>query len=450
MKLGIRAIGVLVGFTLASAFSAQPADRSASERGAEAVRGKPAMNPPVWSAKTYDSLWKLWGLTERPADFPSAMRERYGLHVAPYDNDGLPMGLHFSKGLFGKGVVNDCLLCHAGVVAGQTVIGVGNASLDLQSLFEDLMAIEKLPLKISVRFGHGRGTIDPINPSAFLAQMRDDDLNLQQAIGLDFSEHVNSDPPAWWLLKRKQTRNWTGGVRVNSLRVDMVNLLSPLNSAAHIKKHESMFADIHAFIMNVEAPKYPFAIDATLAERGRGLFNDACARCHGTYGPGGKYPNKIVALDVVGTDPRLARSLTRKNIDHFNKSWLGKEKAPDGSYYTIEETEGYQAPPLDGVWATAPYFHNGSVPTIEHVLNSKTRPKIFTRSYRTGKEDYDPERVGWKITALDQSPSAELPGFELRKIFDTTVPGRSNAGHTFGDSFTDAERRAVVEYVKTL
>jgi mono/diheme cytochrome c family protein len=230
----------------------------------------------------------------------------------------------------------------------------------------------------------------------------------------------------------------------------MVNLLSPLNSAAHIKKQEHVFADIHAFVMSVEAPKYPFAVDAGLAERGRGLFNDACARCHGTYGAGGKYPNKIVALDVVGTDARLARALTRKNIDHFNKSWLGKEKAPDGSYYTFEETEGYQAPPLDGVWATAPYFHNGSVPTIEHVLNSRARPKIFTRSYRTGKEDYDAERIGWKVTALDQSPSADLPGFERRKVFDTTVPGRSNAGHTFGDPLTDSERRAVIEYVKTL
>ena len=88
--------------------------------------------------------------------------------------------------------------------------------------------------------------------------------------------------------------------------------------------------------------------------------------------------------------------------------------------------------------------------TIDHVLNSKARPKIFTRSYRTGREDYDAQRGGWKFTALDRSPSADLPGFERRKIYDTTVPGRSNAGHTFGDQLTDGERRAVIEYVKTL
>ncbi len=102
------------------------------------------------------------------------------------------------------------------------------------------------------------------------------------------------------------------------------------------------------------------------------------------------------------------------------------------------------------MWATAPYFHNGSAPTIEHVLNSKARPRIFTRSYGTGKDDYDTQRVGWKITVLDAPPAAELPAFERRKVYDATQPGRSNAGHTFGDLFTDEQRRAVVEYVKTL
>jgi hypothetical protein len=111
---------------------------------------------------------------------------------------------------------------------------------------------------------------------------------------------------------------------------------------------------------------------------------------------------------------------------------------------------GYQAPPLDGVWATAPYFHNGSVPTVYQVLNSKARPKVYTRSYRTEKEDYDPTRLGWKITVLDGSPDSKLSGFERRKIYDTTQPGRGNSGHPFGDKLTDDERMAVIEYLKTL
>ena len=70
------------------------------------MRGRPAMNPPTWSLKAYDNLWQQWGLTEKPADFERLVRARYGLHPAPYDNGGLPMGLHQSQGLLGKGVAS--------------------------------------------------------------------------------------------------------------------------------------------------------------------------------------------------------------------------------------------------------------------------------------------------------------------------------------------------------
>ena len=46
--------------------------------------------------------------------------------------------------------------------------------------------------------------------------------------------------------------------------------------------------------------------------------------------------------------------------------------------------------------------------------------------------------------------NAEVPPIERRKVYDTTHSGRSNAGHTYGDELTDAERRAVIEYLKTL
>jgi hypothetical protein len=159
---------------------------------------------------------------------------------------------------------------------------------------------------------------------------------------------------------------------------------------------------------------------------------------------------------MLGTDPALARSLSKKNMEVFNRSWFSQEKGADGTWYKVDETPGYQAPPLDGVWATAPYFHNASVPTIYHVLNSKARPKVFTRTYRTALEDYDAledfdtDRLGWKITVLDAPPDPKLPGAQRRRIYDTTLPGQSNSGHTFGDDFSDEQRRAVIEYLKTL
>lgn len=422
----------------------------AAARGRQAVRGHPAMNPALWSAAALDRVWRQWGLKEKPADFQQRFRERYGLHPASYDNDGLPMGLHWSRGIAGKGIVNDCLLCHAGVIAGQPIIGLGNAALDLQGLFDELGASEALNFQLPFHFSHVRGTIDPISPVAYLMQLRDANLNVQSPVKLDISDNVCSDPPAWWLLKKKKIRNWTGSVDMRAARIDMVNLLTPFNSPDHIKKQEPLFADIHAFIMTIEAPKYPFAIEPKLAARGRDIFNRACARCHGTYGPDAKYPNKVVPLEDIGTDPTLVQAITKKNLDYLNKSWFAQEKGPDGQAYNIVEHHGYQAPPLDGVWATAPYFHNCSAPTLYHVLNSKARPKIFTRSYGTGKDDYDAVNVGWKITILDQSPSPKLHPIERRKIYDTTLPGRSNAGHPFGDDLKEDERRAVIEYLKGL
>ena len=131
--------------------------------------------------------------------------------------------------------------------------------------------------------------------------------------------------------------------------------------------------------------------------------------------------------------------------DAYNASWFAKEPG----LKPLRATDGYQAPPLDGVWATAPYFHNGSVPTLDGVLNSAARPEVFTRSFRTAEADYDAAKVGWRVTEVPP-PDAKLPGHERRKVYDTTQPGRSNAGHTYGDDLTADERRAVIEYLKTL
>jgi mono/diheme cytochrome c family protein len=423
--------------------------RSAAERGRDILFHR-SLNPPLWSKKAYNNVWKQWGVAERPRDYDRAFRDRYGLHTSPDAKARLPLGLMEAQGLLSKGIINNCLLCHAGTIAGQTVIGLGNASLDLQGLFADLSAADGMTMQFPFQFSHVRGTIDPIGPLVFLMQLRDADLNLQKPAELDFTPYVCSDPPAWWLLKKKKTRDWTGAIDARSKRVDMVNLLTPLNSAAYIKQKEPVFADIHALVLATEPPKYPFAIDQERAARGQGLFHQHCSRCHGTYGARPTYPNKIVPLETLGTDRTLADSTTTKNVAYFNRSWFMNEAGPDGRPFAILETPGYQAPPLDGIWATAPYFHNGSVPTVYHVLNSKARPRIYTRSYHTDKDAYDPVRLGWKITVLSQSPDPKLPAHERHRIYDTTLPGRRNTGHIFGDKLTEQERLAVIEYLKTL
>jgi mono/diheme cytochrome c family protein len=221
-------------------------------------------------------------------------------------------------------------------------------------------------------------------------------------------------------------------------------MMSPLNFPAAFHKAEAEFKDILAYLLSIEKPLYPLAIDRARAATGATVFQDHCARCHGSYGEKGTYPNRIVPLKEVGTDPRRYEGISRKFGEYYNTTWFA------GDYKGLESA-GYQAPPLDGVWATAPYLHNGSVPTLYQLLNSKARPRLFTRSYRTDRDAYDEGKVGWKVQVLDRPPDPRtLPPIEYRKVYDTTKPGRSNAGHTFGDKLTEQERLAVIEYLKTL
>ncbi len=425
------------------------AQESAAERGHHALTTR-AFTPATWPVTGYDTLWKAWDETAQqpPMDYDRLVRERYGLHVAPFDNGRYPMGLHPAKTLLGaKGLANDCMLCHGGSILGKSYIGLGNSALDLHSLFEDLNGRSGLPTKMSFTFSNVRGTVEAAGVAVKLLSYREPDLKLRfKPQQFEVRDDMCEDTPAWWLLKKKKTMYHTGTSDARSVRSIMQFMLTPLNSRAVFDKEESTFADIRAFLMTLEPPRYPLPIDEAKAAHGAKLFGENCARCHGTYGAKWTYPSKIVPLDVIGTDRARFEGIPPAVGEFYNKSWFAQET---GDGYAVVEPKGYQAPPLDGIWATAPYFHNGAAPTLYDVLNSKGRPKLFTRSYRTELEDYDTVKVGWKVTVLERVPAGLAP-LERRKIYDTTQRGRHNTGHTFGDALTDAERAAVIEYLKTL
>lgn len=97
----------------------------------------------------------------------------------------------------------------------------------------------------------------------------------------------------------------------------------------------------------------------------------------------------------------------------------------------------YKAAPLAGVWSTAPYLHNGSVPTLyDLLLPPEKRPK----SFYLGDHEFDPQKVGYQ----------SRPWEGVTSLFDTAIPGQSNAGHTWGTGITEDERLALLEYLKTL
>ena len=205
-----------------------------------------------------------------------------------------------------------------------------------------------------------------------------------------------------------------------------------------VKEIDDKFVDIISFIKSLEAPAYPENINKNLASKGEVIFNKTCSKCHGSYGEEESYPNYIVHKDVVKTDPTLAESyLERKAfVDLYNDSWFGQ-----GDHAAkIVQSDGYVAPPLDGVWATAPYLHNGSVPTIAALLDSETRPSYWKRA--SSPKDYDYQNIGWKYQVLDSKKDA--------RTYDTTLKGYGNEGHYFGDKLSDDDRSAVIEYLKTL
>jgi mono/diheme cytochrome c family protein len=452
MSRWVLSAGLVLTCALVQA-GARAEDGAAARRGRKALETR-AFNPAGWSLRSYEEVWRLWGPAGagRPEPYDAAFREHYGLHPAPFDNGKYPMGLREGSGLLGRGLATDCLLCHGGSILGHSYVGLGNASLDVQAFFEDFNRASGLSGRLPFTFSNVRGTSEAGNMAVFLLSYREPDLGQRlRRLDLGLRDDLCEDVPAWWLLNKKKTMYHGGGISARSVRTLMQFMMLPGNTRAVFEREEATFADIQAYLRSLEAPKYPYPIDRALARRGEALFNRHCARCHGTYGEDWTYPNRIVPLEEIGTDPTRARGFTARWGDYYNRSWFAHEKPgwlADG--YGVAETGGYQAPPLDGLWATAPYFHNGSVPTVYHVLNSKARPRIFTRSYRTDADAYDPVKLGWKVQVLPNGPDPRLPAYERRKVYDTTQPGRGNGGHTFGDGLSEEERWAVIEYLKTL
>jgi mono/diheme cytochrome c family protein len=428
--------------------TARADDPEAIARGKKALTTR-AFSPAPWSFAAYENVWKQWQpkLDKAPEKYDEAFRERYGLHPAPYENGKYPMGMRPGQLLLFKGLTTDCMICHGGSIFGKSYIGLGNSALDIQAFFEDLNRATGMSGKLPHIFSNVRGTSEAGSMAVYLQSFRNPDLTVKfERHKFEIKDNMCEDVPAWWLLKKKKTMYHTGSANSRSVRSIMQFMLTPDNGPAVFEKEEATFRDIQAYLLSLEAPKYPFDVDAKLADTGRKTFIKTCAKCHGTYGEDASYPNKVIPLKEIGTDSARYFGLPPKLGEFYDTSWFAKEK-PTG--YKNVPTDGYLAPPLDGVWATAPYFHNGSVPTLYNVLNSKSRPKLYTRSFKTDEASYDKKKIGWQVQVLDAMPKLDN-AFERRKIYDTTQPGRGNQGHTFGDELTDEQRWALIEYLKTI
>jgi hypothetical protein len=379
-------------------------------------------------------------------------------------NEGIPHDYTAVKAFNGEIVIApNCLQCHAQVFEGQLLIGPGNTFIDFSD--QEMLNIKSLEkaekflktfapkkYKASENFFEVAKTAGPLlytetrgvnsadRLASVLASHRDPvtfKWNPQSQIEIP-EQVIPSDVPAWWLLKKKHGMFYNAFGRGDFGRFLMASNLLTVNDTMESAEVDKHMPDVLAYINSLQPPKYPGPIDNELAEKGRIIFNDNCSECHGTYGKDGQYPNLLIPQSLIQTDS-LLQSANYSNpdfINWFNKSWFSSGDHPA----KLVPFKGYLAPPLDGVWITAPYFHNGSVPTLEAVLNSSMRPKFWSRDFNNPQYDY--ENPGWKYSVHEQAKD--------KSIYNTALPGYGNYGHYFGDKLTDKERKAVIEYLKTL
>jgi mono/diheme cytochrome c family protein len=461
MRRRSLSVWVILGFLVAwrasgsepNGAEATAVDHSAVERGRIALTLTGFLKP-EWSESAYRNAGQFWDQPapnpERdPEGYASAFRYRYGLHPAPYPNDGLPMGLRRGLGPGGTktGLQIDCMVCHGGSIGGRSYVGLGNTQLDLRPLLNEMTTADsRRPPPPAFILNSSRGTNNAGQVAAVLLSLHNRDLSFR-VFPLPLAVNLpEMDTPPWWHLKRKATMYYDGRTDARSVRTNMQFMLGE-KDLEQFKALEPAFRDLQAYLKSLEPPKYPFPIDAAKSERGKLVFAKTCARCHGTYGPGGEYPNKIVPLDVIGTDPARSVGLSDRLVTHYNATWLGAE------HPVKTERVGYQAPPLDGIWATAPYLHNGTAPTLHTLLQSSTRPRRFTRPPSTEFEHYDTVHVGWKfaeVSAEELAATARRSAFQAKFIVDTSRFGMGNRGHTFGDRLDEEQRMDLIEYLKTL
>jgi hypothetical protein len=368
----------------------------------------------------------------------------------------------------------NCLVCHMAEIDGVAYFGAGTKT------FDDVWLGEALKRLTSERWHHRlQGSADhetAARANRILNSHHHDKIDsLTRARSTAFAashvelymrQHNNmmprvdevgrgdvKTPPLWHTVAKMPFRRWyTDGsfhgafpLMASSMELEKDR---PFDGLVQVVV-PTIKEEFEAVIRHLRPPRYPYAIDEELAARGRQLFNSTgmgCSRCHGVYDGRGNVRWPGVHADV-GTD----RSRLEVVSDGFIEAFDGSPLAAEGA---LKKSSGYAATPLTGVWANFPYLHNGSVPTLHHLLGpASERPAIFQV---TAARTFDRVRVGQPLYTdpnLEQLDHAELVRRfgDDRNWFNAARPGCGNIGHDFWARIrTDENRRALIEYLKTL
>jgi mono/diheme cytochrome c family protein len=240
--------------------------------------------------------------------------------------------------------------------------------------------------------------------------------------------------------------------------------------------------DVQDWFYKLRAPAWPEdvlgALDHDAVARGSKLYVSECSSCHALSDrndPKRELKAVLTPVAEVGTDPRMVQNFLNAKVQ--TGPWQGRKTAVLAgpvlgaeaqsidvvahaaigatlrhplaavhdaavSWHTVykagiaQHPDYYKARPLSGIWASAPYLHNGSVPTLAELLKA---PAARVSKFWVGGREFDPVAVG---NEYGDGPN--------RTLLDTTLPGNSNAGHAFGTQLSDAEKRDLLEYLKSL
>ncbi len=460
-----------------------------------------------------------------------------------------------------------CHGCHSGAIVGDDgpgfTAGSGSPLADHNLFLRDMLPLGYPASAATLaNLNRTRGVNNASDVNLAFLFPEEGFHDLPTLIGLIVSgSSAGMDTPAWWNMGHRPVKFVDGMFPMDAPRVDMVfytpitglfgGVLGPVSASSQdwMREHGPAAND---WVTILKSPEYPLPIDVTLAEQGAILFheldlwgpdrdnpvrnpeagNGSCASCHGAYAP--RYVNDpsfletpelegiasyITPLDVIGTDPvRLetnGESVQRAGSASFFGYPPTHGTANDCGPQNREDLRGdrelgYLAPPLYGVWATAPYLHNGSIPNLWEILEPADRVALWQRRSSPAALDqlgqpvvmgydtdfaraFDPTRVGWQYdevacrrpTLFEPAVSPHLAcddgvqglindvlaavydnvivawnllyppivtreQMEERKVYNTSMYAQSNSGHDFTSVLSDHERLAILEYLKTL
>jgi len=398
----------------------------------------------------------------------------------------LPIGFSVRRRLIDLAGLN-CAVCHVGQVrasaddAPRVILGMPANTVDLLAFFEFLfacaadnrftadniiaemkkdgslffvdrliyrLAVPQLQagiLKIKAQLGNfmlpahpkfGPGRVDTFNPykvNQFSQHYPPGSIADAERIGtVDFPSVWNQRPREGLQL------HWDG----NNTSVRERNFSASFGAGATRENVDIAAMDrVAAWLQDLKAPPYQFKItsDKAMLARGAAIYKQRCYSCHDFSGD---QIGKVDPIESIGTDRHRLDSYTAK----IAEIQLTYGDGYGWDFKNFRKTNGYANAPLDGVWARAPYLHNGSVPTLWDLLTPENERNGGRSFFYRGHGVFDQERVGIRT-------DVEQAGWRKSFRFNVTEPGNSNKGHSgprYGTDLSDDDKRALIEYMKTL